>query len=38
MKHESCEGCKWYLGGGCCRLNAEDECGAGDYELWEAEE
>lgn len=38
MNHESCEGCRWYLGGGCCRQNLEFECREGDYELWEAEE
>lgn len=33
---DSCEGCKWDLGGGCCSLNVEDECAAGGgYELWE---
>lgn len=37
-EHDSCEGCRNYLGGGCCRLNLEDECAAGGgYELWEDE-
>ena len=32
----TCKGCKWYLGGGCCRLNAESECReGGGFELWE---
>lgn len=35
IDHDSCEGCKHYLGGGCCRLNLEDECAAGGYEMWE---
>lgn len=35
---ESCKGCKHYLGGGCCRLNLESECAAGDFEMWEAAE
>ena len=39
MEHDSCDGCKWDLGGGCCSLNVEDECAAGGgYELWEGEE
>ena len=33
--HDSCEGCRHNLGGGCCRINEEAECGAGDRELWE---
>ena len=28
-EHDSCEGCKHNLGGGCCKLNLEDECAAG---------
>lgn len=35
--HASCEGCRWYLGGGCCRINEERECAEGERELWEAE-
>ena len=36
LEHDSCEGCRNYLGGGCCRLNLEDECAAGGgFELWE---
>lgn len=32
----SCRGCKHNLGGGCCRMNLEDECEAGGgYEAWE---
>lgn len=34
-EHDSCDGCKWNLGGGCCSINSEDECAAGGgYELW----
>lgn len=35
---KSCIGCKWYLGGGCCQINEETECAAGEHELWEADE
>ena len=38
MIHDSCEGCRHNLGGGCCRMNMEAECGEGDRELWEEEE
>ncbi len=31
----SCEGCIHYLGGGCCRLNLESECAAGEFEMYE---
>ena len=33
-----CDTCRHDLGGGYdnCELNLEDECGAGDYEAWEA--
>lgn len=34
--HDSCEGCKHNLGGGCCSINVEYECGEGNHELWEA--
>lgn len=35
-EHDSCKGCKHDLGGGCCKLNLEDECAAGGgYEMWE---
>lgn len=37
MIHDSCEGCRYDLGGGCCRMNMEAECGEGDRELWEDE-
>ena len=30
-----CETCKWYLGGGACRINLEAECGEGEFEAWE---
>ena len=33
----SCMGCVHYLGGGCCRMNLENECAAGDFELYETE-
>ena len=36
--HVSCDGCKYYLGGGYCRLNLESECAAGDFEMWEVDE
>ena len=35
MTYDSCNGCRHNLGGGCCRINEEAECGAGDRELWE---
>lgn len=38
MIHDNCEGCRHDLGGGCCRINEEAECGAGDRELWEEKE
>lgn len=35
-ENKRCETCKHYLGGGCCRINVEDECEAGGgYECWE---
>ena len=37
-ERDTCKGCRNYLGGGCCRLNLEDECAAGGgYEMWEDE-
>lgn len=35
-----CETCRHWLGGGYdnCRINLEDECGAGYFEAWEARE
>lgn len=33
--HDTCEGCKHDLGGGCCRINLEVECGKGEHEAWE---
>lgn len=37
--HTGCSGCKWYLGDGCCRINAEGECReGGGFELFEAAE
>ena len=38
MERGSCKGCKHHLGGGCCRLNVEAECGKGERELYEPEE
>lgn len=32
-----CSGCAHDLGGGCCRINLEAECAAGDFEMYEAE-
>lgn len=37
-EHVSCDGCKHYLGGGCCQMNLESECAAGGFELWEVDE
>ena len=35
-ERESCIGCRYYLGGGYCRINAEKECReGGGFELWE---
>lgn len=34
MKEKSCCTCVNYLGGGCCRINEEIECGDGEFELW----
>ena len=31
----TCDTCRHYLGGGCCRINLEAECAAGEYEAWE---
>lgn len=31
----TCETCRYYLGDGCCRIDLEDECAAGNYEAWE---
>lgn len=39
--HDSCEGCRYDLGGGRenCRINAEYECrDGGGFELWDAAE
>lgn len=36
MKHTSCFECVHYLGGGCCRINLEAECAAGDFEMYES--
>lgn len=36
--HVSCDGCKYYLGGGYCRMNLESECAAGEFEMWEVDE
>lgn len=38
MKGTSCDGCRHYLGGGCCRINLEGECAAGGFEAWEPAE
>lgn len=35
----TCPTCAHHLGGGQCRLNAEDECAeGGGFELWEAKD
>ena len=34
----SCATCRYYLGNGCCRIDLEDECGAGRFEAWEAKD
>ena len=34
----TCNTCRHYLGGGCCRINLEAECGAGEFEAWEPKE
>ena len=31
----TCDTCRHYLGGGCCRINLEAECGKGEFEAWE---
>ena len=39
--HDSCDGCRYDLGGGRenCRINAEYECrDGGGFELWDAED
>lgn len=33
-----CETCRYYLGNGCCRIDLEAECGAGQFEAWEAKD
>ena len=34
-----CWNCRYSLGGGCCRLNVEKECAAGDEPVaWEPRE
>ena len=30
----NCENCQHGLGAGCCRINLEKECAAGEYEAW----
>ena len=34
----TCNTCRHYLGGGCCRINLEAECGKGEFEAWEPKE
>ncbi len=37
--HESCDGCRYDLGGGCCSINSEFECrDGGGFELYEPRE
>ena len=33
-----CATCRYDLGGGCCRINLEAECGEGEFEAWEPKE
>lgn len=35
---DSCTGCKHHIGAGLCRMNLEDECGAGGHEAYEPRE
>ena len=35
MNEKNCWNCNNYLGGGCCRINSEKECGENEFELWE---
>ncbi len=32
----TCETCRYYLGGGQCAVSLEQECKDGNYEAWEA--
>jgi hypothetical protein len=34
MESKTCATCKYYLGGGCCNMNLEEECGEGMFEMW----
>ena len=34
----ACDTCRHHLGGGCCRINLEAECGKGEFEAWEPKE
>ena len=34
----NCDTCRHHLGGGCCRINLEAECGKGEFEAWEPKE
>ena len=36
--YKCCATCRYHLGGGCCRINLEAECAAGEYEAWEPKE
>lgn len=35
-EEKDCGSCRWYLGGGACRMNLEDECGEDRHQAWEA--
>lgn len=37
-KPPTCDTCRHHLGGGCCRINLEAECGKGEFEAWEPKE
>lgn len=38
LEDRNCDTCRHYLGGGCCRINLEAECAAGEHEAWEPKE
>ena len=35
MTEKNCWNCNNHLGGGCCSINSEKECGENEFELWE---
>ena len=32
--HDTCEGCFNHMGGGCCRINLENECAKGERQMY----